>query len=98
MKHWQRHLAVALAPALGLAAWASAQERPAQRTRPAARTAPAQQPQQKTQDDYIALRDEKLAKEVFQKAPWVKDYDEARAQAKSSGKPIFAYFTRSYAA
>lgn len=53
---------------------------------------------QPQQPDFEKLRDEKLAKEVFQKAPWiVDDYDKALAQAKETGKPIFAYFTRSYA-
>lgn len=56
----------------------------------------AQQPQ-KSQEDFIKLRDEKLAKEVFQKAPWGFDYDAARKQAKAEGKLILAYFTRSYA-
>ena len=57
---------------------------------------PAQAPQ-KTQDELKAQRTEKLAKEVFKKAPWTFDYDAARAEAKKTGKPIFAYFTRSYA-
>ena len=44
------------------------------------------------------LRSEKLAKEVFKKAPWIiDDYEKALQQAKETGKPIFAYFTRSYA-
>lgn len=30
------------------------------------------------------------------KAAWHTDYDEARAAADESGKPIFAYFTVSY--
>jgi len=34
---------------------------------------------------------------VFQKAPWVMDYDKAREQAKKDGKLLFTYFTRSYA-
>ncbi len=38
-----------------------------------------------------------MALEVFQKANWIFDYEAARAEAKKSGKPIFAYFTRSYA-
>ena len=54
--------------------------------------APAQQP-----DPMTRLRDEKLALPVFQKAPWVFDYDRARALALRDGKPIFTYFSRSYA-
>ena len=52
---------------------------------------------QPSQEQLVTLRTEKLAKEVFKKADWVMDYDKARAQAKSSGKLIFTYFTRSYA-
>ncbi len=53
--------------------------------------------QNKSQEQLVELRTEKLAKEVFKKASWVVDYDAARRRAKESGKPIFAYFTRSYA-
>jgi hypothetical protein len=49
------------------------------------------------QDKLVELRAQKLAKPVFQKAPWVTDYDKAREQAKKENKLIFAYFTRSYA-
>ncbi len=58
---------------------------------------PAQGRRTPSQDELKELRDEKLAKDVFQKAPWITDYDAAREQAKESGKLIFAYFTRSYA-
>ena len=54
-------------------------------------------PAQKSQDDLIAERDKKLAKPVFQKANWILDYDEARAEAKKQGKFLFTYFSRSYA-
>ena len=57
---------------------------------------PAQR-QERSQDEYKQLRAETLAKEVFAKAPWVKDYDKARETAKQEGKLIFAYFTRSFA-
>lgn len=53
--------------------------------------------QQKSQEELAKLRDEKMALEVFQKADWIFDYDKARAAAKDQQKPIFAYFTRSYA-
>ena len=43
-------------------------------------------------------RDEKFQEAWFKAGPWITDYDKARAESKASGKPIFAYFTRSYAA
>ena len=42
-------------------------------------------------------RDAKLAEAWLKKAAWITDYDKALQEAKASGKPIFAYFTRSYA-
>jgi len=42
-------------------------------------------------------RDKKLASEFLKKSAWITDYDKAREEAKKSGKPIFGYFTRSYA-
>jgi hypothetical protein len=42
-------------------------------------------------------RDKKLASEFLKKAAWTTDYDKAREEAKKSGKPIFGYFSRSYA-
>ena len=39
---------------------------------------------------------EKLGKEFMRNAAWNIDYDIAKAKAKETGKPIFAYFTRSY--
>lgn len=41
--------------------------------------------------------DAKLAEEWVAQAGWISDYDKARETAKKSGKPIFTYFTRSYA-
>ena len=41
-------------------------------------------------------RDKKLAEPWLKAAPWITDYDLARKTAKEQGKPIFAYFTRSY--
>lgn len=55
---------------------------------------PAQR-QEKSQEELTQLREEKLSKPVFE--GWVSDYAEAKSQAKETGKPIFAYFTRSYA-
>ncbi|HLQ38495.1 MAG TPA: thioredoxin family protein [Planctomycetota bacterium] len=55
---------------------------------------PAQQKQ--SQEELVRLRDEKLKKPVFHRVAWLFDYDEARQQAQKQGKPIFAYFTRSF--
>lgn len=63
----------------------------------AARLSSGGAPQGKSQEALIKLREEKLAKEVFKKAPWMFDYDKARETAKNEGKLIFTYFTRSYA-
>lgn len=41
--------------------------------------------------------DQKLAKPFVRNAPWVLDFAEAKRKAKELQKPIFAYFTRSYA-
>ncbi|GAB4139069.1 MAG: hypothetical protein Fur0037_05120 [Planctomycetota bacterium] len=50
-----------------------------------------------TQEQLEERRAAKMALPVFKKAAWTFDYDKARADAKKSGKLIFAYFTRSYA-
>lgn len=42
-------------------------------------------------------RDAKLKLPFLSKAAWITDYDKALAESKKSGKPIFAYFTRSFA-
>jgi hypothetical protein len=65
--------------------------------KPAAPRPAASQPKQPSQEELVKLRDEKLALPVFKKANWTFDYDAARAEAKKSGKPIFTYFSRSYA-
>ena len=39
----------------------------------------------------------KLESDFLKAAPWLTDFDQAREEAKKSGKLIFAYFTRSYA-
>jgi hypothetical protein len=52
------------------------------------------------QDDLshlVASRDKKLASPFLRQASWTTSFDEARASAKSSGKLILGYFTRSYA-
>jgi len=33
----------------------------------------------------------------FTGGSWITDFDAAKAKARQSGKPIFAYFTRTYA-
>lgn len=38
----------------------------------------------------------KLEKDFAKNAEWTTDFDAAKARAKEAGKPIFAYFTRSY--
>lgn len=52
---------------------------------------------QSSQADLIAKRDRKLASEVFQRNPWVSDFDQARETAREKDALLFAYFTRSYA-
>jgi hypothetical protein len=54
--------------------------------------AAAQDPQ-----DLQANLDQKLAKPFFKNAAWITDFGEAKRKAKELQKPIFAYFTRSYA-
>lgn len=39
----------------------------------------------------------KLESEWIRSPEWITDYDQARAEAKRTGKVIFGYFTRSYA-
>lgn len=58
---------------------------------------PAPQAKQKGQDELIAERDKKLAKEFLKAGGWLTDYDKAREEAKKSGKLLFTYFSRSYA-
>lgn len=47
--------------------------------------------------DNQAKLDKKLAEGWLKDPVWITDYDEALAKAKETGKPIFGYFTRSYA-
>jgi hypothetical protein len=48
-------------------------------------------------DKMIERRDKKLESEFLKKAAWITDYAKAKEASKKEGKPIFAYFTRSYA-
>jgi len=85
---------LAAAVLVGFAGVAATQDEPAAPRR--VQTMPASRPQP-TQQDLVAKRAEKLAKDFLKKADWITDYDQARAAAKKSDKLIFAYFTRSYA-
>jgi hypothetical protein len=49
------------------------------------------------QAELATKRDQKLESEFLKLADWVTDFAEAQAVAAETGKPIFAYFTRSYA-
>jgi hypothetical protein len=40
---------------------------------------------------------QKLEKDFVSKIEWVRTLEEAQAAARKTGKPVFAYFTRSYA-
>ena len=39
---------------------------------------------------------EKISKDWLKNAEWSLDLEDALARAKKEGKPVFAYFTRSY--
>ena len=47
--------------------------------------------------DMKANLEKKLAKPFVKNAAWVTDFDEAKRKARELQRPIFAYFTRSYA-
>lgn len=52
------------------------------------------------QDEQAALKknlEEKLAKPFVKKVAWRRDYAEARKEAAEVKRPIFVYFTRSFA-
>lgn len=40
--------------------------------------------------------EEKLAKDWLKNAEWSLDLEDSLARAQKAGKPVFAYFTRSY--
>jgi hypothetical protein len=50
-----------------------------------------------SQDELKKKKEEVLKDAFLKKAPWTLDYDKALAEAKKTGKPVFAYFSRSYA-
>lgn len=90
--HAWKPLALTILPWLAIAAGAQEQSVPARKLVP-----PPAQAQEPTQQELAAKRDEKMALEVFKKAPWTFDFDQARAEAKKQHKLIFVYFSRSYA-
>jgi hypothetical protein len=51
-------------------------------------------PQEKMQANYAAM----LKHDWYTGGGWTTDFAAAKAEAKKTGKPIFAYFTRTYAA
>ena len=52
--------------------------------------------QDPAQADFQAKYEKKVAESWFTDNGFTDDYDVARARSKEAGKPIFAYFTRSY--
>lgn len=58
----------------------------------------ATRPTPLSQAALLQLRQTKKLQPMFRKATWTFDYEQALATAKATGKPVFAYFTRSYAA
>ena len=60
----------------------------------AAAPAPAQQ---KSQDDLRASFAEMQTHSWYVDGAWTTDFGAAKAEAAKTGKPIFAYFTRTYA-
>jgi len=49
------------------------------------------------QEGLKAKLDEKLSEEWVANGEWITDFDTAKDKAAKSGRPIVAYFTRSYA-
>ena len=49
------------------------------------------------QDSVEEKLQKKLKEPFLAKAAWILEFDKAKSESKKSGKPIFAYFTRSYA-
>lgn len=48
------------------------------------------------QEAFRKKYEDKVGEAWFKDYGWTDDYEAARASAKKDGKPIFAYFTRSY--
>ena len=49
------------------------------------------------QDKMKATYAEMQTHDWFSSGAWITDFDAAKTKAKESGRPIFAYFTRTYA-
>ena len=49
------------------------------------------------QADLKAKLDKKVKEKFVETGGWLLDYQEARRQAEKQGKPIFVYFTRTFA-
>lgn len=54
------------------------------------------QRQAPSQEELQKRYEEKIAKPWLKNAKWTIDLEDAKKQAQETGKPIFAYFTRSY--
>lgn len=54
-------------------------------------------PAQQSPAELAQRRRDKLARPVFLQNDWLLDFGQVKAVAKRDGKPIFVYFTRSYA-
>lgn len=54
-------------------------------------------PAQQAKDDMTVKYEAKVAESWFTTNGFTDDFDTAKKRAKETGKPIFAYFTRSYA-
>ena len=50
----------------------------------------------RAQDSLEDKLQKKLKDPFLAKAAWVMEFEKAKAESKKAGKPIFAYFTRSY--
>ena len=50
----------------------------------------------RAQDSLEDKLQKKLKEPFLAKAAWVMEFEKAKAESKKAGKPIFAYFTRSY--
>ena len=51
---------------------------------------------QSSQEELKAKYEAKIAEDWYTSAGWISDYDAALAKSKETGKPIVAYFSRSY--
>ena len=54
------------------------------------------QRQQKSPEELRKQYEEKISKDWFKSASWSLDLEDSLARATKEGKPVLAYFTRSY--